>query len=282
MTVGVVIVVAGRHDHLARTLAYLRHQTRPADDVVVVDMADDPATARLVDGDGRARRVTLGAAHRAPWPLAEARNAGADAVDADHLVFLDVDCIAGDDLVASYGAAIDVHPRSLICGPVRYLRDDWLERVAWGADGRPPAGALVAASDAPPARTNPDDTLAAAWDHELFWSLAFGTSRQVWSELTGFDTGYVGYGAEDTDFALRARAAGIPMRWTPDGTAFHQWHPPSREDPANHHAMAANACRYRRRWGSWPMLGLLRDLEQRGILRIDYDTATIDVLGGAP
>jgi GT2 family glycosyltransferase len=286
MSVGVIIVVAGRHDHLARTLASLGHQSRPPDDVVVVDMAGDASTARLVDADARARRVTMDAPSTGSWPLAAARNAGARAVTDEHLVFLDVDCIAAPDLVATYDAAVARHPRSLICGPVRYLRPEWQHAFAWSVEGAPPTesatDSLIAASDAPAARPVPDDALVARWDHELFWSLAFATSRHVWSELGGFDEGYVGYGAEDTDFAQRARRAGIPMRWSRDGTAFHQWHPPSRDDPGNHGAMVANARRYRQRWGAWPMIGWLRELEQRGVIAIDDEAATIDLIGEAP
>jgi hypothetical protein len=72
------------------------------------------------------------------------------------------------------------------------------------------------------------------------------------------------------------------MRWSRDGTAFHQWHPPSRDDPRNHRAMVTNARRYRQRWGSWPMIGWLRDLEQRGVIAIDEEAATIDLIGEAP
>ncbi len=38
------------------------------------------------------------------------------------------------------------------------------------------------------------------------------------------DTGYVGYGGEETDFAWRLEAAGIPMAWVGGAVAYHQHH----------------------------------------------------------
>ncbi|MCO7221226.1 glycosyltransferase family 2 protein, partial [Klenkia sp. PcliD-1-E] len=61
MRTAVVTVVHGRHDHLARQLAGLARQTRPADDHVVVAMGD--AGVAAVVGD-RARVVELPAGPR--------------------------------------------------------------------------------------------------------------------------------------------------------------------------------------------------------------------------
>ena len=93
---------------------------------------------------------------------------------------------------------------------------------------RPPPPQPVPAR--PPAARPPSTTLDDR--HHLFWSLAFGVTAATWDDLGGFDTGYSGYGAEDTDFAMRARRHGVEMAWFAGGTAFHQWHPPTRHDPA--------------------------------------------------
>lgn len=290
MTVGVVIVVAGRPVHLQRTLASLAQQHTPADDVVVVDMAGDDVTAGLVEASAIARVVPLDPAHRDAgpgWPLAAARNTGAARSTAARLVFLDVDCLAAPDAIGAYGAALERHPRSLACGPVRYLCEGWAETPDEDDAAGPPVGGwsearLADLSDLPAARLPPDPSTPPAWDHELFWSLAFGIHHEVWDELGGFDERYVGYGAEDTDFGQRARAAGVPMRWLAGGTVFHQWHPPSRDVPANHGAMVDNARRYRERWGAWPMAGWLRDLERRGRVRFGDDDATIELVEPEP
>ena len=48
---------------------------------------------------------------------------------------------------------------------------------------------------------------------ERFWSLAFAVTPATHERIGGFDEGYAGYGAEDTDYAFRARAAGVGLSW---------------------------------------------------------------------
>ena len=84
----------------------------------------------------------------------------------------------------------------------------------------------------------------------------------------GFDADFVGYGGEDTDLAERARRLGVPLAWFDGGTAFHQWHRPSRLDPARTAELVGNAHRFRRRWGRWPMEGWLRELAVAGRRRL--------------
>ncbi|MFC7575494.1 glycosyltransferase family 2 protein [Klenkia terrae] len=195
-----VTVVHGRHAHLTRQLAGLARQTRPADDHVVVAMGD--AQVRAVVGTA-ARVLDVPAGAR--LPLAAARNAGADAAlagGAELLVFLDVDCIPGPDLVARYAAA--AQDDVLDSGPVTYL----------------PAAAdydlatLHTLADPHPARPVPaDGEVLVAEDHRLFWSLSFALTGATWTRLGGFCEEYAGYGGEDTDFAETAHAAGVPLRW---------------------------------------------------------------------
>jgi len=265
MSVAVLTTVAGRPLHLHRLLGGLRRQHRPADDTVVVEMRSDLDVRLLVPPP--ARRVVQSASTRAGLPLAAARNLAAASTDADHLVFLDVDCIPAPDLVDRYVTVLENHPGAIACGPVRYLEQDWDADL----DPRavPALRALRDRSVAPSNRRRPPHEVALGDDHELFWSLSFGIRRRTWELLGGFDTDYVGYGAEDTDFALRARQAGVPLAWFAGGTAFHQWHPPSRLDPDRLPELIANAHRFRRRFGHWPMAGWFDELQHLGRVRFD-------------
>lgn len=287
MSVAVVIITAGRRDHLRRTLDGLGRQSLPPVEIVVVDMGagagdDSEGFDDVADVVGPpARRVVLppaGAPHRGracALPLAAARNAGAAATSAPQLLFLDVDCLPAPDLVASYADVLSSHPAALACGTVRALRHDWLRSP-------PPTGAtsaLDARSDSHPSRPALDHGVVSLGDdHELFWSLSFGVSRSTWHRIGGFDEGYVGYGAEDTDFAFRARRLGIRLAWFRGGTVYHQWHPPSRLDGDRTAEIVANARRFHATWGQWPMIGWLRELHELGRVSFDPGADQLELL----
>ena len=81
----------------------------------------------------------------------------------------------------------------------------------------------------------------------------FALTSPVWQRIGGFCTEYTGYGGEDTDYAQKAAAEKITMRWVGGAHAFHQFHPIS-EPPIEHLAdIVANAALFHRRWGWWPM-----------------------------
>jgi hypothetical protein len=94
-----------------------------------------------------------------------------------------------------------------------------------------------------------------------------GNSRRPGFErLGGFDEAYVGYGAEDTDLAFRARDAGVPLLFTASTVAFHQHHP-IYDPPLQHFSdIVANANRFRQRHGIWPMDGWLQAFAAMGLI----------------
>jgi GT2 family glycosyltransferase len=261
--IAVIVPSAGRDEHLRRLLAGLAAQRRPPDDVVVADMDD---ARNVLAGAPLAVRRHVVAGGDGPLPVARARNASAATSDADVLVFLDVDCLPHRDLVADYADALAGAPPVLACGRVRYLRAGWDDR--WPLDEQ---------SDPLPTRPA---VVAPSVDHgrpDLFWSLNFAVTAATWQTLGGFDEGYTGYGAEDTDLGRRAHLAGIPLLWLPGGLAYHQWHPPTWRDPTRTAEIVANARRFRERWGSWPMSGWLTDLAEDGVVRFDPDADVLEV-----
>ena len=272
MNLSVLTLAAGRLTHLDRLLDGLGRQTVAPDEIVVVDLGGDDALDQVVAG--RARRVVKtphdpsGVLH-----LAGARNQAAGEANGDLLVFLDVDVIPARDLVARYRNVLHTCPGALACGPVRYLRPGWLDVADPTNEVQ-----LDRASDPPRSRPAPPAGVELNSDHELFWSLSFGVTRTTWRRIGGFDEGYRGYGAEDTDLGLRARAHGVPLAWFVGGVAYHQWHPASRHDARHLAALVANARRFRARWGSWPMRGWLEELHQLGRLRFDPCADTLEIV----
>lgn len=258
MRTAVVTTVHGRHDHLQRQQTALQELRRPAGLRIVVAM-DDPAVANLGTG---ATVVSLPPEPEG-LPLAAARNAGARrglAEGAELVVFLDVDCLPGPGLLSRYRAAARTTGvrDTLLCGPVAYLPP-------------PPPGGYrmdrLAEHPAHPARPVPGPReLRPGGDHRLFWSLSFAATPEVWHRIGGFCPDYVGYGAEDTDFAMLAQQAGVGLSWVGGAEAYHQWHPTSMPPVQHLGDILRNGAIFRRRWGWWPMEGWMQQFHERGLV----------------
>ncbi|WP_313410399.1 galactosyltransferase-related protein, partial [Aeromicrobium sp.] len=263
--VAVVTIAHGRHEHLAAQERSLRAGARPPDLRVVVAM-DDPAVADLVTGASWPTSVEAIDRHPQGLPLAAARNCGARAAiegGADVLVFLDVDCLVGPDLVADYADAVAASEDRVWCGPVTYLPPAPsggypLDLVGW--DGP------HAARPAP----DPGERVDGG-DPDLFWSLSFALARETWERIDGFGEEYVGYGGEDTDFAHRAAERGIGIAWTGGARAYHQHHPVESPPVSHLDDILRNGAIFAERWGRWPMTGWLEAFEEQGLVQRHRD-----------
>src|SRR6185503_8229239 len=231
MRSAVITTVHGRTKHLCRQLRGISNSAKPPDMHVVVAI-DDPAVTDVVATNGTAAQVVHCRNGPGPLSVAWARNTGALAAlnaGAELLTFLDVDCIPGRNMLGRYHeAAVDPkHRGALLCGPVTYLPPPLDTGV-----GYPPA--IETMINPHPARPAPrDGEVIASTDYELFWSLSFAVTAETWHRIGGFCTHYRGYGAEDTDFAQTAAAAGVSLRWVGGAHAFHQFHPVS-DPPVEH------------------------------------------------
>ena len=125
----VVTIARGRHAHLAGQIGGLRDQDRSPDTYVVVAI-DDPAVHAVASAlapaewDLRTPGIRLRGSR---MPLSAARNLGATtavAAGAEHLVFLDVDCVPNPTLVRRYGELLgddaDRAVPRVLCGDVAY------------------------------------------------------------------------------------------------------------------------------------------------------------------
>ncbi len=246
----VTLADAGRLAHVVRQAECLPQSVRH----IVVALGDRQAlAAALPDSEV----VPLG-----EFSLAGARNLGGDlAVKGsreadDMIVFLDADCLPGEGMLDHYRAALDAHPDAVVAGPVTYLKDGDTRTVRPSPDParpNPPAGTLLRADDR---------------GHALFRSLSFAVTARTWRHIRrafgGFDKGYTGYGAEDTDFAQHLRAEEIPLIWVGGAHAYHQWHPVSDPPWEHFHDILRNAERFYEIWGFWPMTGWLEKFADEG------------------
>ena len=259
----VVTVVSGRHEHLQRQREALAALEPPPDLHVVVSMGD-PQIGQVLQETHKLPTLHLqvGLAPEG-LPLAAARNAGAAAAieaGAELLVMLDVDCLPGPHLLDAYlRAATALDADALLAGPVTYLPPT--PPGGWTPGALSNAGPPHAARPVPPAGVMQEA------DHRLFWSLSFALTTATWQRVGGFHTGYVGYGGEDTDFAMKAQAAGVPMLWVGGADAYHQHHPVSSPPVEHVSAILRNGGLFAQRWGWWPMQGWLADFESLGLVQ---------------
>ena len=239
-------------------------------------------------------------------PLAQARNlaaAEATAQGADHLIFLDVDCIPGPGTVATYARHLtgrSAVPHRTVGRVTPDGRHRHTGRSAVSAEephtGREaPAvlgGDVAYLPPLPPGQRDwaaPDalDRLPEVGEHRSdrvrlapgesrpepdltrFWSLSFAVSAVDFWATGGFCSDYVGYGGEDTDFAQLVRERGGSLTWIGGATAYHQHHP-SASPPLQHlEAVVRNAGVFADRWGWWPMRGWLDAFRERGLAAPD-------------
>jgi N-acetylglucosaminyl-diphospho-decaprenol L-rhamnosyltransferase len=297
--VAVVTIVRGRLGHLRRQGWGLQQQGLPGLRWVVVRMGGPDVRDVLADledgrddglptagdqggdqgGDGeqvplQVRVVDLDVPDGAPLPLAAARNAGIRAAaggGARTVVLLDVDVVPAPGLVRRYADAV-ARTGSVVAGPVGYLPPGV-------PTGRADLARLPDLAQAHPARPVPaDGELLAEQRWELLWTLSMALPVTTFERAGGFDERYVGYGGEDTDFAMRLRAAGADLHWVGGAWGFHQHHAESgRHDKVED--IVRNASLFRATWGWWPMSGWLADLQRDGVVVWDPEGTTLRLAG---
>lgn len=204
-------------------------------------------------------------------PLAQARNLGARIAQGEQLVFLDVDCIPARELLADYAAGLKGCQAAIAMGEVYYLPAPL--PALWRKED------LVEQGASHPARRYLRNELALqTQDYHLFWSLNFAVSKQTFWDIGGFDENFHGYGAEDTDFAFGAQAAGVPLLWVKGAAVFHQYHG-SYSPPLQHFSdIIQNARVFYQKWRRWPMEKWLQQFADAGYIRWSVHSSALDCL----
>ncbi|MBJ7263667.1 MAG: hypothetical protein JHC61_07985 [Burkholderiaceae bacterium] len=264
----VLTLVHGRRSHLDNLILGLARSTVAPARLIVVHMNEAPVSSSsphfpivslVIEGP------------RYALPLAAARNLAASHVTSEAMIFLDVDCIPSATLIECYRERLCSDQRNghrkgaLYQGLVRYLPAG-ASASGWSEETLNGLGQIHAAHDA--------RHVGCAMPHHMFWSLNFACRRASYEAIGGFDTHYLGYGGEDTDFAFRARRAGIGIELV-GALAFHQYHA-VYDPPLNHFSsIVANARRFKRIWGRWPMEGWLAAFAEAGYIGLTQEALTV-------
>jgi len=233
--ISVIVTTYNREDALEAVLRSLMRQTDPDFEVVVADDGSAPATAELVGSWQR----KLGHPLAHVWHedhgfrAAEIRNRAILASRGAYCIFLDGDCIAPSDFVASHRRLAE--PGWFVTGnrillsrdlTARVLRER-LEPECWGLfawigqrarGGINRSAALLRLPLGPLRRLRQN-----AWRGARSANLAVWRTDLV--RVNGFDTDYSGWGREDSDIIVRLLRSGVRRK---DGIfatgVLHLWH----------------------------------------------------------
>ena len=206
MNVSVVIPSFNAERFIGQTIRSVLAQTRPPEEIIVVDDGSTDETGEIVRSFGSAVTfVELG-----HGGACRVRNHGASLARGDALMFLDSDDVLGPEVLQHLVETLHRVPRGIaLCSWNRLERVDeqWVQRPA---------------SCAP--RVPGDDVLGAwlsGWYHppcSVLWS------REAYDASGGWDENLPGNPNDDGDIMMRSLAQGVNVLVTHKGTAFYRRH----------------------------------------------------------
>src|SRR5215831_6777683 len=208
--ISVIVTTYNREDALEAVLSALSRQSDRGFEVVVADDGSRPLTAALVER----WRPRLGVPLDHVWQMnsgfraAEIRNRAILVCRGDYCIFLDGDCIAPADFVATHR---ELAERGWFVTGNRVLLSPALTAAVLRDDLRLPLGPLRKL-------------------RSRQWRGARSCNLAVWrsdlDRVDGFDACFSGWGREDSDLLIRLLRCGLRRK---DGRfatgVIHLWHP---------------------------------------------------------
>ncbi|MEO9151897.1 MAG: glycosyltransferase, partial [Lapillicoccus sp.] len=223
-SVSVVIPYFEAQDRLDLVLAALSRQTHPASRLQIV-VADDGSSVPPSVAAAQTLDTVVVRQSRDGFRAAAARNLGAAAAAGEVVVFLDGDTVPEPGFVSHLSRLPALTTDAVTVGRRRHADlAGWtplaLERW-WDGSGPSPAelpepGWLV------DAYAETTDLLEGDHrSHRFLISAVLAMSRDLFTELSGFDERFRAYGGEDWELGHRAYVAGAVLAHVPEAVAWH-------------------------------------------------------------
>ena len=236
--ISVIVTTYNRPDALDAVLRALSHQTDRGFEIVVADDGSGPETAVVIENWTTRLPVPL----KHVWQQnrgfrgAESRNRGIGASSGRYCIFLDGDCLARADFIATHrrlaepGWFVAGNRILLSRGLTEAVLAQRLEAETWDFAAFVRERLRGGINRLLPALQLPLGPLRRLYDHA--WEGAktcnLAVARSDLDRIDGFDTYYAGWGLEDSDLVVRLFHASVRRK---DGRfatgVLHLWHPES-------------------------------------------------------
>lgn len=219
--VSVVVPHYRQQAQLDLVLTGLAHQTHPRSRLQVLVVDDGSPVRPVVHPAAAGLDVRVLAQDDLGFRAAAARNLGAAAADGEVLCFLDADTVPEPGYVARVSRLPALAPDALVTGRRRHA-----DLTGWT-----PAGLLRWFGDGPgPTELDEPEWLAVLsaglahaddGSYRAVISAVMTCSRELFTEVGGFDETFTSYGGEDWELAHRMWTAGAVLAHERSAVAWH-------------------------------------------------------------
>lgn len=233
--ISVIVATYNRPDALDAVLRSLAGQGDADFEVLVADDGSRPETAAVVDAwKGRVGRKLLHVWHPDEgFRLAEIRNRAILAAVGEYCVFLDGDCLARPNFLSVHRALAErgwfvTGNRVLLSNELsRRILSEQLKAERWNSSQWLSQRLARKINRAAPLFSLPLGPLRKL--NTRAWRGARGANMAMWRSdliaVDGFDSGFSGWGREDSDLFVRLIRAGVLRKDGRWGTGvLHLWH----------------------------------------------------------
>lgn len=241
--ISVIIPCYNEEQYIGQAIGSIIEQTRPADEIIVVDDGSDDRSTEIAKNFGKIVTILSSGGEGAP----KARNLGAEYASGNALMFFDADDVMGPHTLEALAEHLKKYPEGIAACP--WFR---LEKVGGKWVKRP--------RSCPPLRNEKD--YLDGWIREVYHPpCSVLWSRAAYERTGGWDPQVTVN--QDGDLMMRALADGTALRITQHGAAYYRRMPEEQLDASQ---SAGQFKRTGRESQIFVLLKIIKKLEQQGTL----------------